>query len=141
MATKVRSAKGSKAKGSQFEREVAAHLCDRIGLECRRALLSGGGRNDGGADLDDTPLVHMELKRTETFAPYAAMKQAEESISKSRNKLIKPVVINRRNNMKTGQSLVVMRLDDWLPLYELWLKQNGAMPIRASSPNPDSAAT
>lgn len=109
--------RGSKNKGSGYEREVAAWLNENVpGLRARRALLSGGGRNDGGADLDGTPHVHMELKRTETFAPKAAMRQAEESISRAPEKMM-PVVINRTNGMSTEDSLVVMRLKDWIKLY------------------------
>ena len=122
------SGRGSKAKGSSYELEVASYLAESVGLKCRRALLSGGGRNDGGADLDGTPLVHMELKRVESFSPYKAMEQAEQAISKARDKSVKPVVVTRRNRMRTGESLVVMRLDDWLPVYELWLKSSASKP-------------
>lgn len=124
MATKVKGGRGSKAKGSGYERELAAYLNERLGIGARRALLSGGGRNDGGADLDGTPLIHVEAKRTETFAPYKAMSQAEEAISKAVEKNI-PVVINRRNNMPTGASLVVMRMDAWLDMYQAFLSTKG----------------
>lgn len=121
MATRKISARGSKNKGSNFERELATYINTNTGLRSRRALLSGGGRNDGGADLDGTPHIHVEAKRTETFAPYAAMKQAEAAIEKSGD-AVWPVVINRKNNMSTGESLVVMRLDHFLRLY------NGILP-------------
>lgn len=120
------SGRGSKAKGNAYEVEVAAYIAEGVGLDCRRALLSGGGRNDGGADLDGTPLVHMELKRVESFSPYKAMGQAEEAISKARDKSVKPVVVTRRNRMRTGESLVVMRLDDWLPLYQMWIRSTAS---------------
>ncbi len=128
MATKTRvsSGRGSKAKGSQFERELAEYLNGKVGITSRRALLSGGGRNDGGADLAGTPLIHVEAKRTETFAPYAAMQQAEESIRKGgRGEM--PVVIQRRNQMQTGQSMVVMRADDWVQMYSAYLRERGAL--------------
>jgi hypothetical protein len=120
------SARGSKAKGSDFERELAAYLNETVGLRSRRALLSGGGRNDGGSDLDGTPMIHVEAKRTETFAPYAAMQQAEESIRRG-DRLAMPVVIQRRNRMTTGQSMVVMRADDWAKMYAAFLRESGAL--------------
>lgn len=126
MASKVRSGRGSKAKGSDYERQLAAYLNENVGTNARRALLSGGGRNEGGSDLDGTPLIHVEAKRTETFAPYAAMQQAEDAISKLRvEEKPMPVVMQRRNGMKTGDSLVVMRLDHWMELYRTQLLVKG----------------
>jgi hypothetical protein len=118
------SHRGSKAKGSDFERELAKYLNDMLGLTSRRALLSGGGRSDGGADLEGTPLIHVEAKRTETFAPYAAMVQAEMAIGKATEKVM-PVVIQRRNNVPTARSLVVMRAEDWVKLYSAFLLSKG----------------
>jgi len=124
--------RSSKKKGSGYERELAAYLNETVGLSSRRALLSGGGRNEGGADLDGTPLIHVEAKRTETFAPYAAMAQAEAAITKSGDKVM-PVVINRRNNMKTGESLAVMRFDDFLRMNSAYLSATNTLPIRAAA--------
>lgn len=124
MASGVKSGRGAKAKGSNFERELASYMNEAVGINSRRALLSGGGRNDGGSDLDGTPLIHVEAKRTETFAPYAAMKQAEESIRRG-DRLAMPVVMQRRNLMSTGSSLVVMRMDDWLKMYAAMLRHEG----------------
>lgn len=118
------TAKGRKAKGADYEREVAAYVNEKTGLSTKRALLSGGGSVEGGADISNTPLVHLELKRTETFRPHEAMKQAEECLARTRSTAA-PVVVTRRSNMKTGQSLVVMRLDDWLRWYSHALEQEG----------------
>ncbi len=120
----VRSGRGAKAKGSNYERELASYLSETIGVTARRALLSGGGRNDGGADLEGTPEIHIEAKRTETFAPYAAMEQAEVAIKKGGKPLF-PVVMQRRNRMATGESMVVMRLSDWVDFYAAYLRQEG----------------
>ena len=133
MASGVKSGRGAKAKGSNFERELSSYLNESAGISSRRALLSGGGRNDGGSDLDGTPLIHVEAKRTETFAPYAAMKQAEESIKRGSRPAM-PVVMQRRNLMSTGSSLVVMRMDDWLKMYSALLKQEGVVKV-----DPDTA--
>jgi Holliday junction resolvase len=116
------SPRGSKAKGSGYERELAAYLTENVlGVRIRRALLSGGGRNEGGADLDDTPLIHVEAKRTERFMPYAAMEQAEEALRKSGAK-VAPVVMQRRNHTETGDSLVVLRLRDFIRFYNAALE-------------------
>jgi len=115
------SPRGSKQKGSRFELELAAYLNSNIeGLKARRALLSGGGRNEGGADLDGTPHVHVEAKRTEKMSPKAAIRQAEDAISKAEERRM-PVVINRGNHEATEDSLVVMRLKDWLRMYRALL--------------------
>lgn len=130
----VKGGRGAKAKGANYERELAAYINGKLGLNARRALLSGGGRNEGGADLDHTPLIHVEAKRTEKIAPYAAMQQAEEAISKMRGEKVKPVVMSRRNHVETGRSLVVMRLDDWLEFYAAALKAGDeAHSVSASS--------
>lgn len=129
--------RGAKAKGSAFERELAAYLNAHVpGLRSRRALLSGGGRNEGGSDLDGTPMLHVEAKRTERFQPYEAMAQAEEAVKKSGAKAA-PVVMQRRNRMDTGESLVVMRLSEFLRFYVAALGVEprpipGAMPTMAA---------
>jgi len=68
-----------------------------------------------------TPDLHVECKRTEKFQIYAALEQAE----KAREKGTLVTVINRRNKMTTGESLVVMRMDEWLQLYAAYLKEKG----------------
>ena len=88
----------------------------------KRAVLSGGGSSIGGADLTGTPHIHVEAKRTEKFSPYEAIRQAEATIEKSEADAW-PVVVNRKNLMPIGESLVVMRLDHWLKLYQGVLPQ------------------
>lgn len=111
--------RSAKQKGSMYERELAAYFNDCLLLDppVKRALLSGGGVATGGADLVNTPFIHVEAKRTERFQPYKAMEQAEEAIKKSGEEDIMPVVINRKNGVKIEDSLVVMRLEDWINLY------------------------
>ena len=122
------SGRGSKAKGSGYERELAAWLNDTVpGVRSRRALLSGGGRDEGGADLDGTPGIHIEAKRTEAINVKAALRQAEAAIAKAAEKTM-PVVVTRQNRMATGESLVVMRADDWAKLYAAWLAQEKQPP-------------
>ena len=101
-----------KRKGDGYERELAKWLDDQLyggGGQIQRAMLSGGGRNLGGggmADLVGTPHIWVEAKRTEKFKPYEAIEQAETGIDKSNSRDI-PIVMQRRNQMKTEDSLVV----------------------------------
>lgn len=111
------SHRGCKNKGSNYEREVAEFITARTRLNVRRALLSGGGRHEGVSDLEGLEYVSAELKRTETFSIYAAMKQSIEAAQRSREV---PVVITRRSGVQTGDSLVVMKLEDWTTMYESW---------------------
>jgi len=120
----------SKRKGDGYERELAKWLNHWLFSDepkVQRTPLSGGGSNPFGGglpDLNGTPFVWVEAKRTEKFSPYAAMEQAERGIEKSRSPDI-PVVISRKNRMDTSESLVVMRLGDWLPLYKTFLWELG----------------
>lgn len=122
--------KSPKNKGDAYERELAKYLNDEIhdGKEvCYRAPLSGGGRTfqgGGSADLAGTDEIWVEAKRTEKFSPYAAMSQAEKGIAGHGSSEL-PVVVSRRNQMPTGDSLVVMRLSDWTKLYRQFLKCKG----------------
>jgi len=114
------SGKTAKRKGSGFEREIAKYLNEKLGINSYRTPLSGAIQNLR-ADLMGTPDLHVECKRTEKFQIYAALEQAE----KARDKGTLVTVINRRNKMTTGESLVVMRLDEWLELYRRYLQSEG----------------
>jgi len=119
-----------KRKGDGYERELAKWLDKRLfgsSGKISRAPLSGGGSymtGGGRADLIGVPDLWIEAKRTERFVPYAAMQQAETGIHKSDTPEM-PVVVQRRNGMKTGDSLVVMRLHDFAFIYEGYLNQYG----------------
>ena len=114
------SGKTPKRKGSGFEREIAKYLNEKLNINSYRTPMSGAIQNLR-ADLMGTPDLHVECKRTEKFQIYAALQQAE----KARDKGTLVTVVNRRNQMKTGESLVVMRLDEWLQLYAAYLKEKG----------------
>lgn len=123
-----RTGRSLKAKGDNFERELAAYLNLRIpGLASQRAALSGGGFIGGlagGADLMGTPGLHVEAKRVEALSFPAAMAQAETSIRKT-GAPETPIIINRRNRQSTGDSYVLLRLDGFIPFYAAWLHMNG----------------
>jgi len=120
----------SKRKGDGYERELAKWLDYMLfggsGQVTRTPLSGGGAHIDGAgkADLQGTPTVWVEAKRTERFQPYAAIEQAEKGIRNSGAEEM-PVVIQRRNKMSTDASLVVMRLQDWTAMYHSWLRECG----------------
>lgn len=119
-----KNGRGLKAKGDKYERELAAHMGSRLEIDIRRTPLSGGGvihGLSGGADLSGTPELHVEAKRVERLNFMDAMRQAEASVTASQTQDV-PIVVNRRNNMTTGESLCVLRLDAFLDMYDAWLK-------------------
>lgn len=121
------SMKGLKAKGDKFERELAAYMAQATGLVIERAPLSGGGvigQLSGGADLIGTTGLHIEAKRVERLNFLDAIKQAESALAKQGGPEF-PVVVNRRNLMATGESVVALRLDHFLALYKGWLLAEG----------------
>lgn len=140
------SPRGSKAKGDKYERELAEYLNEALyGGEQKifRAPLSGGGRSTfggGSADLNGTPDIWVEAKRTEKFAPYAALEQAERGIAGKKSKDV-PVVVSRRNQMTTGDSLVVMRLKDWVDLYQSLLEKRGEIDSAGEEDDPEEPET
>ena len=120
-------ATASQRKGSCYERELAKYFNNNTSLaNVGRAPLSGGGnvQMSGGADLLGTPDLFVEAKRVEKLNFLDAMRQAERNINQT-NSPEMPIVINRRNQMTTGQSLCLMRLDDFLKMYQVWLDARG----------------
>ena len=112
-------------KGNGYEVELAKYLSNKLGITVSRSPLSGGGFNDiQMADLYGTPHIWVEAKRTEKASVYNAMEQAERGI-KARQCPDSPVVITRKNHINTEDSLVVMRMDDWVDLYSAFLKLTG----------------
>lgn len=49
----------AKRKGDRAEREVAALLCDELGIACRRKL--GAGRADDTGDIDGVPATVVQV--------------------------------------------------------------------------------
>lgn len=115
----------AKDKGDRYERELAAYMSERLGLKIQRTIMSGGGRSmDQLPDLEGTPDIWVEAKRTERFEPRKAMAQAIVGKTK-RHCPDMPVVINRPSRVPTGDSMVFLRLDDFLTLYAAYLKSEG----------------
>ena len=119
------TARGSKAKGDRFERELAAYINESVGTNAVRAPLSGGGSvfASGGADLIGVPGMFIEAKRVERLNFHDAIRQAERNKAATGCPDI-PVVINRKNHQMTGESLCVLRLDDLLNLYRYYLNRD-----------------
>ena len=117
------SGRGAKAKGDNFERQVAAYLNDKIeGLDAYRTPLSAmrGGRETATPDLSNTPGVAIECKRTETISARKWMKQAVEAAGANA-----PVVITRQNRDSMDDALVIMRLGEWIEFYEAVVREDG----------------
>lgn len=119
------------AKGSGFERELAKHLTDTLGIDVQRTPLSGGGMTvkygPQMPDLMGTPEIWVEAKRTETFRPREAMAQALRGIGTRPGCEDMPIVVNRQNRQTTGDSLTVIRLDDFLRIYAGYLRFLGIL--------------
>jgi len=130
-------ATSSQRKGSEYERELAAFLNAHLSIDtCARAPLSGGGFIGGytwGSDLIGLPDLHVEAKRTERLNIRDAILQAEKALAKTKAPEI-PVVITRRNREPTGQSIVALRLADFVRLYASYLAQYH--PPRTTQPAP-----
>ena len=122
-----KNGRGMKHKGDGYEREVAAHIAAVTGLPCARAPLSGGGvigQFHGGADINGTPGLHVETKRAERLRPHEWMRQAEKAIEATGAPEV-PVIVTRQNRQPTDDSLVVLRLSSFLPIYQGWLREQG----------------
>lgn len=117
-----------KRKGDDYERELAAYINDKVGIQCFRAPLSGGGKVGmvGGTDILGAPELFIEAKRVERLNFHDALRQAEGNVGKTASQ-DRPVVINRRSREPTGRSLVLLRLDDFLELYRGYLVRHGVV--------------
>ncbi len=131
----------AKRKGDNYERELAAYINTATGLKSERAPLSGGGNVGmaGGADLLGAPGLFIEAKRVERLNFHAALRQAERNKEQT-NSPEMPVVVNRKNRMSTGDSLVLLRLDDLLTLYRHFLANEGYIKSTAKDNAGDRAA-
>lgn len=102
----------SKDKGARYERQLASKLRD-YGYNARRTAQYCGNTGDA-ADIVGLPGIHIEAKHQERIQIYEWMGQALRDSLKSSDK---PAVFFRKNNSET---LVCMRLDDWIELYREW---------------------
>jgi hypothetical protein len=121
-----------KTKGDGYERELAAYLNANVfGVreQVSRAIMSGSmgggiGRGIGGSDLTGAPLLYVEAKRTEKLRPQWSLVQAFTNAAHRKTQDL-PVVISRKSRETTGESVVVMRLEDFTVLYRYALQKLG----------------
>lgn len=104
----------SRAKGQRFERELAARFRE-CGYDAYRAGQEIGNSPHGVADVVGLPGIHVEAKHCEQFRIYDWMDQAKRDAAKQKDGA--PVVFFRKNHCET---LVTMRLDDWMMIYREW---------------------
>lgn len=97
----------SKTKGKVGEREVAA-LLNAHGFEARRGQQFAGG-GDSPDVVHSMDGFHIEVKRSETFALYDALAQADKDKKNGEDSL----VFHRRNNKYW---VVVMNAEAFLKL-------------------------
>lgn len=83
--------KMSRTKGKVGEREAAKELSRIFGREVIRSQQYKGAEHS--ADLSNTGLLHVEVKRTERFDLYGALEQADGDRQDDHI----PVVLHRRN--------------------------------------------
>jgi len=126
-----------KRKGDSFERELAYYFNQQCGTNCYRTPLSGGGRRDlvPTADITGLPELFVEAKRVERLNFHDALAQAERNHHRSGADEDITVVINRKNRQTTGDSLCLLRLDDLIRLYVVYLRSIG---IKGEADDEDS---
>lgn len=113
----------SKTKGKVGEREVAA-LLRKHGFEARRGQQFAGGQESPDV-VHSMEGFHIEVKRSETFAPYDALAQANRDKKPDEDGL----VFHRRNNKDW---IVVMDAEAFLKLMTQFV-YNGATNADPSS--------
>lgn len=101
----------SKRKGKTGELELARKLRE-YGYNARRTVQYNGKAEDGEADLQGLPGIHIECKRVEQLSLYKAIDQAKRDSAGS-DKL--PAVFHRKNNCEW---LVAMPLDSFMKIYK-----------------------
>lgn len=106
----------SKTKGKVGEREVAA-LLKKYGFEARRGQQFAGG-GDSPDVVHSMEGFHVEVKRSETFALYDALAQANRDKKQNEDAL----VFHRRNNKPW---VVVMEAEAFMELMTNYV-YNGA---------------
>jgi len=92
----------SKRKGKVGEREAAEALRE-VGIDARRGVQYQGGEESPDV-VAEIPGVHFEVKRTERFRLYAALRQAIEECGGAI-----PVVLHRANR---EEWVAIVRLAD-----------------------------
>ena len=113
--------KYQREKGAAFERLIANTLTQETGVVWKRGLgqTRGGGAEASDVISDLVPSIHIECKNHKITNIKAAYRQA---VGDAAAKQKVPVVITKDARSDT---LVTMKLEDWIPLLKLYLKDMG----------------
>ena len=116
------SPKGAREKGLQYERELIAYIQERLGLQLARGVAGAQAfdKAKGSTDIFGMPRLGVEAKRTETISVPEFRRQAARNAGTDM-----PVVIHRSNRQATGDSSVILSLDDFLTIYGSFLRERG----------------
>lgn len=120
---------GARIKGAQFERDISKLLTEATGEDFLRGL---GQTRGGGGEVPDvqpsgnTPLsnaIHIECKRQKRCNIRGALDQAHTDIAlRKLTPSPMPIVITKDDREDT---LVTLRLQDWLEMFNLWIQAKG----------------
>lgn len=98
-----------------MERLLAKYF-EAAGYDTHRSAQYCGNSGEA-ADVVGLPLIHIEAKHQETMRLYEWMAQAIRD-SEGNGRI--PTVFHKKNR---ADILVTMRLDDWMKLYDAFVKQ------------------
>lgn len=124
----------SKRKGKTGELELARKLRE-YGYNARRTVQYNGKAEDGEADLQGLPGIHIECKRVEQLSLYKAIDQAKRDSAGS-DKL--PAVFHRKNNCEW---LVAMPLDSFIKIYKEYELNRESEGVNGEQSNTDTASS
>lgn len=107
--------RGARVKGAAFERHLAKYFTEHSPLDAKRGI---GQTRFGGSEISDVdmPIIHVEAKRHARCNIKAALRQAIEDANVN-GKI--PVAITRDDR---AEILCTMRLDDWIHLFNAYVK-------------------
>jgi len=108
--------KGARAKGANFERDLAKYFNSHFqNMDAKRGL---GQTRGGGEEIADVEIghIHIEAKRHKKCNIKAALEQASTD---SQNKDKFPVAITKDDRKPI---LVTMYIDDWINLFKSYVK-------------------
>lgn len=106
--------RGARAKGANFERELAKKIREQVDIAAERGLAQTRG---GGTEVADVHMdhIHIEAKRHKRCNIKAALRQA---ISDSHSKDKLPVAITKDDRQPI---LVTMLFDDWVEVFKAYV--------------------
>lgn len=111
--------RSARIKGATFERQLAKYFNENTTLDAKRGI---GQTRSGGAEVSDVdmPILHVEAKRHKRCNIKAALRQAIEDANVN-GKI--PVAITKDDR---ADILCTMRLDDWIHLFNAYVKDQDA---------------